>query len=263
MRVFNTVNTDDLNSAEAIMRYWDSELIRKLYFLPKRVTEEQKNSFLNSASYAAVTGQLKHMMETINPEKECLDMIHAFEEDTGYVSGDAQLYLILGCGTTTIYTAEYEGKEVSVLCMESLHGSTERLKLLLAHEYTHLVRKAVLKKDIFEECIGERLAAEGIAENYSREQVPGRADSEYCIVHEDTVRWVKENLSWLEGMTDMHLEDASLMKDLFYMFADIDYPVRSGYVYGYLAVKHYLERNHMQVRDILLTDWHEILRQKA
>ena len=43
MRVFNTVNTDDLNSAEAVMHYWDCELIRKLYFLPKHVTEEQKN----------------------------------------------------------------------------------------------------------------------------------------------------------------------------------------------------------------------------
>ena len=43
------------------------------------------------------------------------------------------------------------------------------------------------------------------------------------------------------------------------MFAEIDYPVRSGYVYGYLAVKQYLEKNNLSVRDILSADWQIIM----
>ena len=56
-----------------------------------------------------------------------------------------------------------------------------------------------------------------------------------------------------------NLSNSSLMKDLFYMFAEIDYPVRSGYVYGYLAVKQYLEKNNLSVRDILSADWQIIM----
>ena len=50
------------------------------------------------------------------------------------------------------------------------------------------------------------------------------------------------------------------MRDLFYMYADISFPVRSGYVYGYFVVKKYLEENGLHVKDILGIDWKEILK---
>ena len=73
-------------------------------------------------------------------------MIRSFEEETEYTVGEQCLYLILGCNTTTIYTTEYLSKEVSVLCMESLNGNPDMLKMLLAHEFTHLIRKQLLRK---------------------------------------------------------------------------------------------------------------------
>ena len=66
--------------------------------------------------------------------------------------------------------------------------------MLLAHEFTHFVRKQIFKRDIFENSIGERFIVEGIGCNYSREIVPNREEYEYCIVNKDTVEWVKNNI---------------------------------------------------------------------
>ena len=74
------------------------------------------------------------------------------------------LYIIVGCETTTIYSISLDGHDVSILCLEEINGNIDNLKMLLAHEYTHYVRKSILQKDIFESCIGERLVTEGIAE---------------------------------------------------------------------------------------------------
>ena len=49
------------------------------------------------------------------------------------------------------------------------------------------------------------------------------------------------------------------MEPLFYMFARIDFPVRTGYVYGYLAVRRYLRDQGLQTRDILGIDWRRVL----
>lgn len=50
------------------------------------------------------------------------------------------------------------------------------------------------------------------------------------------------------------------MSDLFYMYAEVDYPVRSGYVYGFYVVKQYLEENNLHVKDIIGIDWKTILK---
>lgn len=172
---------------------------------------------------------------------------------------EGRLYLILGCATTTIYTVTFDGEDASVLCVESLGGDLGTLALYLAHEYTHFVRKALRAGDIFESCVGERLVTEGIAESYSRDRVPGRRDADYCIVSEETVSWVDAHKGELEAFVRGGLESTDLMEPLFYMFAQTDFPVRTGYVLGYRAVRGYLGERGLETKDILGIDWHCIL----
>ena len=82
------------------------------------------------------------------------------------------LYLVLGCGTTTIYSIEMDGKEASVLCVESLDGFMETLFYMYArtefpprcgYVYGYLVVKRCLErhrvaiKDILDICWREVL----------------------------------------------------------------------------------------------------------
>ena len=63
----------------------------------------------------------------------------------------------------------------------------------------------------------------------------------------------------LENKMNGKLDTNELMSDFFYMYADISIPVRTGYVYGYLKVKKYLEKNNLRIKDILNKDWRDIL----
>ena len=133
--------------------------------------------------------------------------------------------------------------------------------MLLAHEFTHVVRRQIFKRDIFENSIGERFVVEGIGCNYSREIVPNKEDYEYCIVNKDTVEWVKNNIDKVEEHMYGKMDTNELMSDYFYMFADTEktgLPARTGYVYGYLKVKEYLENNNLRIKDIIDKDWKDI-----
>lgn len=259
MHIINTLSPYLFSEPSQILQYWNSNLIESLYFSPKSVNSNKKETAISNPAFLQKIERLNSLLQDSRLDLLCEDMIKSFEQETGYTVGEQCLYLILGCDTTTIYTTEYLSKEASVLCMESLNGNPNTLKMLLAHEFTHLIRKRLLQKDIFESCIGERLVTEGIAENYSREAVPGMMDSDYCLVSESCTLWVQNHMDKMKKLVQDNLFNASLMKDLFYMFAEIDYPVRSGYVYGYLAVKQYLEKNKLSVKDILSADWQIIM----
>ena len=52
------------------------------------------------------------------------------------------------------------------------------------------------------------------------------------------------------------------MNDYFYMYADTNktgLPSRTGYVYGYLKIKDYLDKNNLKVKDIITQNWEDIL----
>ena len=103
---------------------------------------------------------------------------------------------------------------------------------------------------------------EGIGCNYSREIVPNKEDYEYTIVKEDTVNWVKNNIDKIEKHYIGKIDTNELMSDYFYMYADTKktgLPARTGYVYGYLKVKEYLEKNNLKIRDIIDKNWEDIL----
>ena len=257
--VINTLEGLTLGAHPSIVEYWGSDILSDLYFMPKRLTGEVRETALASPRFRQRVERLGDLLARIDISSACREALAEFERDTGHATGDEKLYLIVGCDTTTIYTIELAGERVSVLCLESIDGDMDVLRMYLAHEYTHIVRQRLLQRDIFESCLGERLVTEGIAERYSKETVPGRRDAEYCIVDDATVCWVQRHRVQLDGLMAGHLSDTSLMEALFYMFAAIDFPVRCGYVCGLYSVEDHLEHHGLTAKDILVADWRDIL----
>ena len=258
--IYNTCKK--IKGIEDLYNYLSSDLINELYFKPKKINKDIINNKLNDSKY------IEKLSNTINTYKN-LDMvdiitkkINEFELDTSIKLDNYKIYLIIGLDTTTIYSFNYNNEDVTVLLLESTNGDIDNLNMLLAHEFTHFVRKQIFKRDIFENSIGERFIVEGIGCNYSREIVPNKEDYEYTIVKEDTVNWVKNNIDKIEKHFNGKIDTNELMSDYFYMYADTKktgLPARTGYVYGYLKVKEYLEKNNLKIRDIIDKNWEDIL----
>ncbi len=241
---------------------FNNELLDKLYFIPKKIDKNIIDTKLNNENYISkVLNTINYFCDK-NIEKMIMNKIKCFEEETSYKINEGKIYVIIGLDTTTIYTTKLDDEDVTVLLLESTNGIEDNLDILLAHEYTHFIRKQIFKRDIFEVSIGERFVTEGIACNYSREIVPNKDDYEYCIVDKTIVDWVKNNMDKVETHMIGKVSTNELMSDYFYMFADATktgIPARTGYVYGYLKVKEYLKKNGLKVKDIISLDWKEIL----
>ena len=257
------INTcKELNEINDLHDYLSSDLINELYFKPKKVNKVLISNKLNDSLFIQKFNNTMASFGNVNVEQLLYEKISQFESETTYKLDNYKIYVIIGLDTTTIYSIKYKDEDVTVLLLESTNGDMDYLDLLLAHEFTHFVRRQVFKKDIFENSIGERFVVEGIGCNYSREIVPNKDDYEYCIVNEDTVNWVKSNINKVESHMIGKVDTNELMSDYFYMFADTKktgLPVRTGYVYGYLKVKEYLEKNNLKIKDIIDKDWKDIL----
>lgn len=256
--VFN----DDKDIKELLKINFSNELIDKLYFKPKKVDRNIIEAKINDEDYIDKVKNTVDYYKDKDIEKFILDKLNNFEKSTSYKIDSGKIFLIIGLDTTTIYSIKLDDEDVTVLLLESTNGMEEKLDILLAHEYTHFIRKQIFKRDIFENSIGERFVTEGIACNYSREIFPYKDDYEYCIVDETIVNWVKNNIDKVETHMIGKVSTNELMSDYFYMFADTTktgIPARTGYVYGYLKVKEYLEKNNLKVKDIIGLDWKEIL----
>ena len=260
MKIINTLENMELSTSNLVESYWELDILNNIYFIPKKVDKRKSYELIRDEEFLRLLETTASFLKKCDVVKVVEELFHEFEDDTKYQLKDEKLYLILGYHTTTIYSAVVNSEEISVLCLESLEGNMDKLKMLLAHEFTHYVRKQLLDCDIFETSIGERIITEGIASNYSREMVPSKTDSFYCIVSEDTVSWVATHTDFIRNYIKDNLCDNILMRDLFYMYADISFPVRCGYVYGYFVVKKYLAENGLQVKDILGIEWKEILK---
>lgn len=243
-----------------LLHYFDNHILSDIYFLPKKVNKDLILEKLNDEDYINKIKKTIVFYQNKDITRMIKNRIHDFEQDTESKIQDEILYVIIGLDTTTIYSTNYNGKDVTVLLLEATNGEPDYLDMLLGHEYTHFIRRQLLNKDIFSESIGERFITEGIASNYSKEIVPNKEEHEYCIVSNSTVIWVKNHIKLIDAMVKDELESNRSMEKFFYMYANIsDMPVRTGYVYGYLKVKNYLEKNHLKIRDILGIDWRKII----
>lgn len=259
----NDLFNEDINNIDTSLKnYFNSNILNQLYFVPKKIDNNLIGEKISDKNYIDKVLNTISYYKNNDIESLIKDKINQFIKDTNYCVDNYKLYVIIGLDTTTIYSINYNGEDVTVLLLESTNGIEDNLNLLLAHEYTHWVRKQIFNRDIFENCIGERFVVEGIGCNYSREVVPNREEYEYCIVNKDTFEWVKNNIDKVELYMEDKISTNELMRDYFYMFADTEkmgMPVRVGYVYGYLKVKEYLENNNLKIRDILNVDWKDIL----
>lgn len=258
--IYNTCKK--IKGIEDLYNYLSSDLINELYFKPKKIDKDIINNKLNDSKYIEKLGNTINTYKNLDMVDIITKKINEFELDTSIKLDNYKIYLIIGLDTTTIYSFNYNNEDVTVLLLESTNGDIDNLNMLLAHEFTHFVRKQIFKRDIFENSIGERFIVEGIGCNYSREIVPNKEDYEYTIVKEDTVNWVKNNIDKIEKHFNGKIDTNELMSDYFYMYADTQktgLPVRTGYVYGYLKVKEYLEKNNLKIRDIIDKNWEDIL----
>ena len=186
MKVINTLENMDLSTSNLVGSYWASDILNDIYFIPKKIDKQKICNLVKDDEF------LKLLKITISFLKKCdvikviEELFHEFENDTKYQLKDEKLYLILGYHTTTIYSTVVNSEEISVLCLESLEGNLDKLKMLLAHEFTHYIRKRLLDCDIFEGCIGERIVTEGIASNYSREMVSSKVANAYNDYMQET-----------------------------------------------------------------------------
>ena len=261
-------NTCDLlfnsnNLKEDLSNYLLSNLINDLYFKPKKIDKDLITKKMDDNNYLNKVIKTIDAYKDIDIEKLISKKINKFELDTGYKLDNYNIYVIIGLDTTTIYSIKYNNEDVTVLLLESTNGLIDNLDMLLAHEFTHFVRRQVFKKDIFENSIGERFATEGIGCNYAREIVPNKEEYNYCIVNKEVFEWVKKNTNKVIDHMMGKLNSNELMYDYFYMYADTNkngLPARCGYVFGYLIIKEYLEKNNLKIKDILSMKWEDLIK---
>ena len=253
-------NEDNIND---LLKYnFDKTMLDKLYFIPKNINKNIVNDKLTNKSYIEKVMKTINFFKGKNIENIVLEKIKYFENNINSKITNGKIYLIIGLDTTTIYSIKLNNEDVTVLLLESTAGNEEKLNMLLAHEFTHFIRKQKLNKNIFEDSIGERFVTEGIGCNYSREIVPNKEDYEYCIVDNKKVEWVKNNIEKIEKHMQNKKDTSELMSDYFSMSADeniIGMPTRTGYVYGYFKVREYLNKHNLRIQDIIDIDCKEIL----
>ncbi len=249
---------------KSINNYFNNNysLLEKIYFLPKKVQTSKILSIVKNEEYKNILLEMISNLKDINLNTLFIDIVHELENKLDYKNINKKVYVILGFNDTTIYSTKYQNEDVTVILLESTLGKTDNIKMLLAHEYTHWIREKEIKHDIFESCIGERFITEGIACNFSKQMVPNRQESYYTIVPDTTVQWVKNNIEVLDEIVKNELDKNNMMYDFFYMFAITKnkMPVRTGYVYGYLKVKEYMEHNNVKIKDVVKMDWKDIFK---
>lgn len=173
-----------------------------------------------------------------------------------YRGSEQDVYVIVGLDCTNIYSTQFRGSQITVLCLEATDGDFDALELLLSHECHHWRRQQQLNHDIFTSTVGERMVSEGLASYFSQEVQPGLDISDYCYVPPDTVEWVENNWSLLDTIHS-DLNSNRFMSAFFSRTPNeqiVDgMPPRTGYVFGYIKVQKFLsdlQKNASQMSGI-------------
>ncbi|KUO71020.1 MAG: hypothetical protein APF77_15080 [Clostridia bacterium BRH_c25] len=174
---------------------------------------------------------------------------------------DTDVYVIVGLDCTNIYSIMYNGKNVTVICLESVKNDVKVLNLLLSHEIHHWVRERNTGAVLFGNCVGERAVTEGLAINCSEFLFPGYEISDYCYVPESSVNWVKEHWKEVDQIFLNRANDSDISSGFFTRNKTTNLikgmPSRIGYVYGSLKVSDYIERRGRNPIELVGISWSE------
>ncbi|UFJ39360.1 DUF2268 domain-containing protein [Brevibacillus humidisoli] len=173
------------------------------------------------------------------------------------------VYVIVGLDCTNIYSVPYEGRMVTVICLEAVDGQVAELQLLLAHEFHHWLRQSPSRENLFEQSVGQRLVTEGLAACFTKETFPGRTLAEYCFVPEETVNWTIAHIDKLNHLLVPHLYRTELIQALFSRAPSglpiEGMPLRTGYAYAMLLIQEQLNRRNLTAQQAALLPWEQLL----
>jgi|GEM_PF-1196245 len=176
---------------------------------------------------------------------------------------ESDIYVIVGLDCTNIYSTLYNGKTVTVICLESVRGNFEGLNLLLSHEIHHWVREKRLRTKLFGNCVGERAVTEGLAISCSEFMFPGLNAQDYCYVPEPTVSWVYEHWEEIDHLFRSAAKNSDITSGFFTRNQTSEVikgmPPRIGYVYGYIKVTQYMKSNLKTPVELVGVPWTEVV----
>lgn len=245
----------------------NDRLLADIHYWPKGFTTmDSVVKRLEEMDWSRVRTLIGNIGETTRFEVQLTLMTENILARIGVRANQHDVYVIVGLDCTNIYSTDYQGRRVTVLCLESVDGTPDGLELLLSHEIHHWARQLKLDHDIFNSFLGERLVTEGLASCYSEEVQPGREPSTYCFVPASTADWVARNM---DALDEVLTEERLLCADLVPMFLartppksvanSLVVPPRSGYVYGYLKARGFLSRSGKTAQTATDVTWSDVL----
>lgn len=241
-------------------------LLTTIHFQPKGYrTDEQVLSRIESLEFARYAQLWGNIQSTREFEAMLCAISDRLLEKLDYLGDEEEVYVVAGLNCTTIYSVNFNGRPVTVLCLEATGGLPAQIELLLAHEFHHLARQSRIPHSIFSESIEERCVSEGLAMCFSEEVRPGLDIHEYCLVPRKTVDFVLTHCKELELVWQKTKDNVEeLMSTLFAQAPKTtllpEMPPRCGYVYGYLKVKDFLRNSFMTASEAVGIRAAEILR---
>ena len=131
----------DDNIISLLKNNFSKTMLDKLYFLPKNINKNTINDKLEDKNYIDKVMKTINFFKSKDIEKIILEKIKCFENEINSKIINGKIYLIIGLDTTTIYSIKLNNEDVTVLLLESTDGNEEKLNILLAHEFTHFIRK--------------------------------------------------------------------------------------------------------------------------
>lgn len=239
------------------------ELLKEIHFNPKGFNTEESIYTRCSTLGRDYFSKLRTNIDiTEDYEIKMKSNTHSILSNYQNSEIEVDLYVIVGVDCTNIYSTEYKGKTVTVLCLESVEGSLDKLNLLLSHESHHWVRDNFYKGRLFGNCVGQRAVTEGLAINCSEYLFPGHQIDEYSYVPEATVNWVIKNWDNIDNYISEKRNINDFKSGLFTRNItsglSCDEPPRVGYVYGYLKVREYMRRNNKNPVELVDLDWQKV-----
>lgn len=165
----------------------------------------------------------------------------------GLLDGQAvEAVLLVGVGSSNGWVTELNGLPTLFLALEVLPDPPFD-EVLVAHEMTHLAHEQ-LRLPLWRETVGTRLFAEGLAGSISKRVVPGLSLDAYLWWDDQHAEWLDECARHSSEIVtalraDLELEESHREDQYFSARPELaqDWPARSGYWCGLVAVDHLLE----------------------